>query len=513
MKKLLSILLALTLCVGMLAGCSGSKSTTNEKTDNSANTTSSVIKLGVNADITSLDPQNHNDTTSAYMTRHIYSNLVTLNDNNEFVGDLAESWEYVDDVTVNFTLKEGVKFHNGDVLTSEDVKYTLDRLATSSKVGHLIKMVDNVEVVDDTHFTIHMNTPSNALVSSLFHSGAGILNKAHCEALEAAGKEVADEPMGTGPYKFVSWTPGTNCVLEKFDDYFDESRKAQNDGLEMKIYLEDSARTIALETGEIDLMLKVPSTDANKIRENENLELNSVTSTWIEYMGFNTSKAPFDNKLVRQAINYAVDKAAVVAVATENEGKPFDNYIGAAAIGYYDVAKKYDFNLEKAKELLKEAGYENGLEFTAILSNDTRAKSATAIQATLAEIGVTMKIEQMEASTFYEECGNGTQEAFFAGWIANAEPDNTYRALWTTEGGNNYSHYANDKILDLVNIASTSRDKQEVEDSYKEVLETISEDAVWAPLYTLDNQLAYNKDLKGVHNSPIGMHNFYALHY
>ena len=513
MKKLLSMLLALTLCAGMLAGCSGSKNNTSSSSDTSGESKGSVIKVGVSSDITSLDPQNHNDTTSAYMTRHIYSNLVTLNDDNEFVGDLAESWEYVDDVTVNFTLKEGVKFHNGDVLTSEDVKYTLERLATSSKVGHLTKMIDSVEVVDDTHFTVHMNTPSNALVSSLFHSGAGILNKAHCEALEAAGKEVADEPMGTGPYKFVSWTPGTNCVLEKFDDYFDESRKAQNDGIEMKIYLEDSARTIALETGEIDIMLKVPSTDAQKIRDNANLELSQVPSTWIEYMGFNTSKAPFDNKLVRQAINYAVDKASVVAVATENEGKPFDNYIGSAAIGYYDVVTKYDYNLEKAKELLKEAGYENGLEFTAILASDTRSKSATVIQATLAEIGVTMKIEQMEASTFYEECGNGTQQAYFAGWIANAEPDNTYRALWTTEGGNNYSHYANDKVLELVNIASTSRDKAEVDASYEEVLKIISDDAIWAPLYTLDNQIAYNKDLKGVHNSPIGMHNLYALHY
>ena len=134
MKKLVSMLLALTLCVGMLAGCGGSKSNDTGKSDDSKN---SVIKVGVSTDVTSLDPQNHNDTTSAYMTRHIYSNLVTLDDNNEFVGDLAESWEYVDDVTVNFTLKEGVKFHNGDVLTSEDVKYTLERLATSSKVGHL----------------------------------------------------------------------------------------------------------------------------------------------------------------------------------------------------------------------------------------------------------------------------------------------------------------------------------------------------------------------------------------
>ncbi len=511
MKKHVSVLLALTLCVSMLAGCSGKKASNG----GSASGDNSVIRIAVSNDITSLDPENHNDTTSAYMTRHIYSNLVRLDENNEFVGDLAESWEYADDTTVNFTLKEGVKFHDGSTLTSEDVKYTMERLATSAKVGHLIKMIDSVEVVDELHFTIHMNTPSNALVSSLFHSGAAILNKAHCEALEAEGKEVADSPMGTGPYKFVSWTPGTNCVLEKFDEYFDESRKAQNDGIEMKIYLEDSARTIALETGEVDMVANVPSTDCQKIRDNADLKLDEVTSTHIEYMGFNCSKAPFDDVRVRKAINHVVDKEAVVTAAMEGEAIPFDNYIGAAAIGYYDVETKYDYNLDEAKALLKEAGYDesNPLTFTAILSNDTRAKSATVIQAALAEIGVTMNIEQMEASTFYEECGNGNHQAFFAGWVANAEPDNTYRALWTTEGGNNYTHYSNDKTLELVNTASTSRDAAEVDAAYQEVLKIISDDAIWAPLYSKNSQLAYNVNLQGVYNSPIGMHDFYAIHY
>lgn len=510
MKKFVSMLLALTLCVSMLAGCSGSKGG-----NDASNGGSTVIKMGVSSDITSLDPQNHNDTTSAYMTRHIYSNLVRLNENNEFVGDLAKSWEYVDDVTVNFELHEGVKFHNGETLTSEDVKFTMERLATSSKVGHLIKMIDNVEVIDDTHFTIHMNTPSNALVSSLFHSGAAILCKSHVEAIEAEGKTVADVPNGTGPYKFVEYITGTSCELAKNEDYFDKDRMPQNDGVKIIVYPEDAARTIALETGEIDLCLNVPTTDAQKIRDNENLELNQVTSTRIEYMGLTTNKAPFDNKLVRQAMNYAVDKEAVVTAATENEAVPFDNYIGAAAIGYYDVVTKYERDLDKAKELLAEAGYDesNPLEFTAYLSSDTRSKSATVIQANLAEIGVKMNIEQMESATFYERCANGEPDAYFAGWVANAEPDNTYRALWTTEGGNNYSHYENDKMLELVNIASTSRDSAEVQAAYEEVLRTISDDAIWVPLYSLDYQLAYQAGLQGVHNSPIGMHDFYGIHY
>jgi peptide/nickel transport system substrate-binding protein len=511
MKKLVSLTLALLLCVGMLAGCSGSNNNGGDAAGDG------IIKLAVSSDITSLDPQNHNDTVSAYMTRHIYSNLITIDENNNFVGDLAESWAYVDgsDTQIAFKLKEGVKFHDGSTLTSEDVKFTLERCKTSTKVPHLVAMIDNVEVVDETNFIINLLYPSNTIISSLFHSGAGILSKAYTEALEAEGKTLLDQPMGTGQYKFVSWTPGTSVVLEKFDEYFDETRADQNNGLEMKVYLEDAARTIALETGEVDLCLKVPTTDANRIKDNAELALNEVSATHIEYFGFNTQKAPFDNKLVRQAMNYVVNKSDVVIAATEGVAAPFDSYISSAAIGYYDTAVKYEQDLEKAKDLLNQAGYNesNPLTFTAILSGDARSKSATVIQAALKSIGVEMKIESMESSTFYEICGAGDQQAFFSGWVANAEPDNTYRALWTNEGGNNYSHYNNDTVNGLVNVAATSIDKAEVENAYKTVLATISDDAVWCPLYQMPSMLAYRAGLQGVHNSAIGMHNLYALHY
>ncbi len=509
MKKLVSLTLALLLCVGMLAGCSGSK--------NGGAESDGIIKVGVSTDITSLDPQNHNDTTSAYMTRHIYSNLVTLNDNNEFVGDLAESWAYVEgsDTQIAFKLKEGVKFHDGTTLTSEDVKFTLERCKTSTKVPHLVAMIDNIEVVDEVNFIINLTTPSNTIISSLFHSGTGILSKAHTEKIEAEGKSLLDQPMGTGPYKFVSWTPCTSVVLEKFAYYFDSARAAQNNGIEMKVYLEDSARTIALETGEIDVCLKVPTTDAKKVRENQDLVLSDIPATHIEFFGFNCSKAPFDNKLVRQAMNYATNKADVVIAATENEARPFNGYISDAAIGYYDTSVEYEYNLEKAKDLLNQAGYNesNPLTFTCIVASATRANSATVIQAALKSIGVTMNIEQMESSTFYEKCGNGDQEAYMSGWIANAEPDNTYRALWTEKGGNNYSHYSNDAVNQLVDVAATSLDKTEVENAYKTVLATISDDAVWCPLYTVNSQIGYQAALQGVHNSPIGMHNLYGIHY
>jgi len=520
-RKVLCTILAGVMTASLLAGCGGGSSDSGNGGGSSAAAGGSAggsqeINIGINTDLTSLDPHNHNDTASAYATRHIYSNLVRLTEDNEFVGDLADSWEYIDDVTVEFTLKEGVKFHDGSTLTAEDVKFSLESQKESPKVGHLVSMIDSVEVKDDTHFVIHMNEPSNALVSSLNHSGCAILSKAHVEKLLAEGKKIEDEPMGTGPYKFEGWTPGASFTLVKNPDYFNPERAAQNDKLTFKVISEDSARTIALENGELDLLISVPTTDAGKIRDNSKLALDEYTSTHVEYFTVNETKAPFDNVKVRQALSHAINKADIVVASVNNEGQTFDNYIGAAAIGYYDVVTKYDYDVEKAKALLAEAGYADGFSFTCYVAGSTRATTATVIQANLAELGITMNIEQMEASTFYEKTGNGEHDACLAGWVANAEPDNTYRPLFTSANsgaGGNRSFYKNPEVDKLVDDAAVNRDKAAVQKDYETILKTLSDEAVWVPLYSPTGLIARNAELKGMTPSPIQMHDFYALHY
>ncbi len=520
MKKLLSVLLAGAMCASLLTACGGSGTgnagSAASGTEAAGAAGSSVIKIGCSGDLTSLDPHNHNDTTSAYATRHIYNNLVKMNENNEFVPNLAESWEFKDDVTVEFTLKDGVKFHNGETLKAEDVKFSLERQMEAPKVGHLLYMIDNVEVVDDLHFIIHMNTPSNALISSLNHSGSAILCKSYTEALEAEGKTLESAPMGCGPYKFVEWVPGASFTLEKFDDYFDAETAAKNDGLVFKVISEEAARTIALENGEIDMLVNVGTSDAQRLRETAGLALDEYPYTNVEYFCGNTQKAPFDNKLVRQAMNYAINKEDCVIAAQNGEGNVINSYIAEGAIGFYDTAVKYEYDLEKAKALLAEAGYPDGFTFTVMVAGDARARSATAIQASLASIGVTMNIEQMESSTFYDKTGKGEHEACMSGWVANAEPDNTYRPLFTSEkagAGGNRAWYMNPEVDKLVDDAAVNPDKAAVQKDYETVLQTLSEDAVWVPLYSQKGLIARNEKLQGYHHSPIGMHDFYDLHY
>ena len=158
----------------------------------------------------------------------------------------------------------------------------------------------------------------------------------------------------------------------------------------------------------------------------------------------------------------------------------------------------------------------DGFSFTCYVAGSTRATTATVIQANLAELGITMNIEQMEASTFYEKTGNGEHDACLAGWVANAEPDNTYRPLFTSANsgaGGNRSFYKNPEVDKLVDDAAVNRDKAAVQKDYETILKTLSDEAVWVPLYSPTGLIARNAELKGMTPSPIQMHDFYALHY
>ena len=383
-------------------------------------------------------------------------------------------------------------------------------------MGHLVSMIDSVEIVDDLNFIIHLNTASNALISSLSHMGSAILNKEYTEELEANGKTLAEAPMGTGQYTFKEWTPGASFELVKYDNYFDPERAAQNDGLLFKIIPEETSRTIALENGEIDVMINVPANDADRIRESSTLALDEFGSTRSEFMVLNVTKAPFDNVKVRQAMNYAINKDDVLIAMVNGAGKTTNEYFNSAAIGYEEVDGKYTYDPEKAKELLAEAGYADGFTFTCYLAGDSRNRAATVIQANLQEIGVTMNIEMMESATFYERTGKGEHQAAITGWIANAEPDNTYRPLFTTESmgdGGNRAFYSNPEVDALVDEASVSPDAEVVSAAHKRILEILVEDAIWVPLNEWTGMVARQADLQGMGLSAIGMERFEGLHY
>lgn len=508
-KKALALVLSTMLLGSVMVGCGASTSSSNVVKGEDG-----IVKMAQSSDVISFDPHNHNDVASSNVTRHVFSNLVKLTTDGEFVGDAAEGWEFLDDLNVKFTLKSGIKFHNGDVLTAEDVKFSLDRQKNSAKVGHLVKMIDSVEVVDDLNFIIHMNESSSALISSLAHSGGAILNKKVVEELDAAGKTMDSNMIGTGPYKFESWNPGDSISLIRNDDYFGE--KPANGGVQIRVITEESSRTIALETGEIDIVLDVASTDANRIRENSELDLLEYESTHIEFLVMNTQKAPFDNVLVRQAINHAVDSEAIITVTVNGEATPQESYLGDGAIGYSSDVTVYDYDLEKAKALLAEAGYADGFECSVYVASDARSRAAQVLQASLSQIGITLKIEQMDSGVFYDKSGAGDHDMALTGWVANAEPDNTFRPLFHSSNvgaGGNRAFYVNSTVDALIDEAAVTQEMDKRLENYAEVLRIVTDDAIFAPFYTKKGLVAKRDNVDGLELYSINMHRFENIHF
>lgn len=523
MKKLLALALVLVM-VHSLAACSDRQesagtSNSNEtaesqtpadtaQTPSDASTAangdlSRIVVIAESLDITSLDPHGHNDVQSGDVTRMLYDNLVQLDTNNEFVPMLAESWEYTDKNTVVIKLKANVPFHDGHILNAEDVKFSLEREMKSGFSSHLLTMIKDIEIVDDLTLKLSVTDDSAALMSSLSHLCSGIVPKEYTEKLEAEGKTLSEFPCGTGPYRYDYWNVGSECQILRFDDYYDQEHAAKNAGLKFVYIAEANSRVIALETGTVDVVLQVPSTSVSSIESNSDLKLLRYDSTDLHYLALNCSKAPFDNELLRRAVAYCINRDAIIQVACNGNAKPNFATIGLAAIGYSDPAVKYEYNIEKAKEALAEAGYPDGFEFTiSCYQGEAFSKAAQVIQASCKEAGITVNIEPMENSALVAKCGGNEHEAGLGWWVANAEPDNTYSPWFSTDligkGGYNWNSYSGPEIEELMQKALLTSDAAERQSYYSQINDFVSEHSIILPLYSEDGMVATRANVDGI---------------
>ena len=473
---------------------------------------SRTIVIAQDADILSLDPHGHNSIVSGNVTRMLYDTLIRIDENNEFVPMLAESWEYLDKNTVQIKLRANVPFHDGHILTSEDVKFSLEREMQSSFSQHLLAMITEIEIIDELTLNLHVTDDSAALLSSLAHQCSSIIPKEYTEQLEAEGKSLSDSPCGTGPYKLDHWTIGTECEIVQFDDYYDEAYAAKNAGLRFVYIAEDSSRVIALETGTVDMVLQVPSADVSRLEGNGEINLLDYASCDLHYIALNSSKAPFDNELLRQAVACCIDRDAIIQVVCNGNAVPAYAPLGVAAIGYSEPDTIYEYDIERAKELLAQAGYENGFEFSLIVSGDDLTRMGQIIQASCKEAGITLNLESMEYSAQVDICGSAQHEAAADNWTANAEPDNTF-APWFTKsligtGGYNWSCYEGDEIENLMKQANLSIDMDERLGYYEQLNDFVSEHALVLPVYSMNGMVATRSNVDGLVLSSMDMHLF-----
>ncbi|WP_432661900.1 ABC transporter substrate-binding protein [Wukongibacter baidiensis] len=510
-RKMLCLAVVFALLITSLTGCGGKEEGAGTK--DAASEKQQTLTVATAYDAKTLDPHVTNDIPSSSVMIQIYENLLTLDENNELVGQLAEKWERIDDVTYKFYLKKGVKFHNGEELKASDVKFSFERAITKegSAVTHVVKEIDpnGFEVVDDHTIIIKLKRPFSVFLTYLTHVGGGvILNE---KAVTEAGDDYGMNPVGTGPYKFKSWAKGDNIVLERFDDH--REIKPQFKEIVLRAIPEATSRTIELESGGVDISYMIVPNDVPRVDENPDLNLLRSVNLNTQYLGFNCEKAPFDNVKVRQAINLALNVEAITKSAFRGIGKAAVGPIGPGA-KYFNknltVKKK---NVEEAKKLLAEAGYENGFD-TQIWTNDRKERidMATIIQNQLKEIGINAEIKVLEWSAYLEGLKKSEQEMFIVGWTMSApDPDMGLYALFhsSQKGSNNFAYYGNEEMDKMLDQGRVMDDSKEREQLYYDIQQKLYDENPWVFLYNGEETAATRKGIKGFKPSPMGYHILY----
>jgi len=438
----------------------------------------------------------------------LFNRLFRLNTDFKVIPDLAESWEQPSDTEWLIKIKEGVMFHDGSEMTSEDVKFSLDRSRVMPKVQQVLSEVKSVDIIDKYTVKVTTNSAFAPFLYTLVHAGTSILPKAYVES----GDDFAN-PIGSGPYKFVEWTSGDRVVLEKNENYFDKNNMGQSAKIIFKVIPEGTSRTIALETGEVDVVAELPTIDMNKVKDNADLKLYEKPSTRLDFFAMNTEKAPFDNIKVRQAMNYAIDKDAIMAVAIDGAGIKADSVLAPSFLGY--KAGPYTFDPEKAKKLLTEAGYPDGFEMEIMTSGDDRKRIAEVIQASLMDVGIKASIKMLEWGTFIDSVLKGDEETLVLGWTSNPDPDATLTPIYFSGniGGMNFSRINDPKIDQLLKDAREELDLTKRALIYNEFHEYVMEQAPFVPLFIKNNIVGANAALKDVELSPQGLWNIEKIHY
>src|SRR5690606_37102252 len=303
------------------------------------------------------------------------------------------SWTQLDELTYEFKLREGVKFHNGEPFKASDVKFTFERLLdpdTRADAKFLLEVIDEVQVIDDYTVRIKTKAPFSPILAHLAHPVAAILNeKAVKEAGDAYGTRVA---VGTGPFRLVSWVSQSHLILARFDDYGGE--KATVSQLVIRAIPERTVRATELETGNVDIAYDLEPVDRMRLEFDPNIKLFMTESLSASYIGFNVQKPPFDDVRVRQAINYAIDVEPLVDVIYSGQAVQAFGPLSAQVFGAHTDLESYPYDPQKARELLAEAGYPNGFR-TSIWTNDNplRIQIAEVVQQYLADVGIQADVE------------------------------------------------------------------------------------------------------------------------
>lgn len=506
MKKFLAALLALVMVLS-LAACGGSKSddTAAEDEDlgnvedfvdgdssdmvkvmpalddpSSANLKDTVIIANVR-DMTTVNPYDTNTTEVLNMLRMTHSRMFRQNpETYELENDLCTEYEQIDDLHWTFKLRDDVVFHNGEKMTADDVVYSFNLMKEYSYTAAKTEFIDEVVKVDDYTVEFVLNENSQDFKNILSYPNVCIVNQKAIEADEVMGPAV-----GTGAYVITEWTLGEQTVLTRNENFYGE--KPLTEKWIIKLMTEDTARVIALENGEADFCIQPPVQEWSYIDEGENTTLLQAVANKLIYLAINLqgSNEALQVKEVRQAIAMTVNRENIVIAGKDGKAVVANSVLSPKTPFYNPDQEALPLDIEQAKQLLADAGYADGFEMTISFQGATYKTIAQLIQADLAQIGITVNCEELEASSLKTKMQAGEHDMVIYNWgpSPGEGTDITARSLFYSGSGSNRQLLADPHVDDIIDRASVEPDVEKRQELYYELQSWMIDNAGMIPLY------------------------------
>ena len=466
---------------------------------------SATINIVQEGDPRTFDPHFGNDGFSLRINRLLYSRLLEKNSNMETILGIAKSYKFIDNKTIDFTLKDNVFFQNGDKLTSEDVKFSFERMKKSPRIAGVLPPIKEIIIKDDYHFQMILEKPFSGIIDQLTHPALSIVSKNY---LTKDSGILVEKPMGSGKYILDSWTPGEGVVLKRFENYFDT--KPYYEKIDIKTIPLATNRTIALETGEADIAFSLPPQDEKTVTNNPNLKFISKPSYSYTYMGLNLKKDVFKNPDIRKGINLAIDKEAILEVVLNGEGEIANSPVAKGVKGYNPNLKNLGYNREEASKLL--SSLKNKTLTLATMSSNLDIQTAEIIAGYLNELGIDVQITVLEPSIYWVKTNSGEFDMFIGSW-GSVTGDSDY-ALYPTHHSSafgapgNRTFFSDEKVDKLLEEARETLDKDKREEIYQQIQEIIVNNNSEVMLFYRDLNGALNKKVQGFEMYPIPIHDY-----
>ena len=471
------------------------------------------LSIGVKAEISAADPHvlfgpNRN------IGGQVYEPLFLTDNSQNPMPGLVESWQTLEPTLYEFTLREGVKFHDGGTLTSADVKYSIERalnLDASRTFKTYLKNVQDVEIVDDRTFRIRTDAPTAILINNL--ATFGIVSMASAEGADEAAF-AAGKVAGTGPYRWVGYTPGDSVELEAFGDYWGGAPAYEH--VSYKFLKNDSTRVAALLSGDVQVIDEVPPNLVERLEGDDTVKVSSGTSYMLNYVGMDQHREvsqyatgpngeeipnPFLDVRVRQAMSYLLNRELISDRIMDGLSSPAGQLMPKGMSGYVEGMEPYPYDVAKAKELLTEAGYPDGFKLSIHCTNDrymNDGKVCEAMGQLLSAGGIPTEVQTLPASVFFDRASKGGANGepefsfFMVGFgAANGVADAALSALVMTydkaagTGANNRARYSNAKVDELANAAAAENDPAKRQELIAEATKIAIDDGGVIPIHHL----------------------------